>query len=309
MSNAQVGCIIPTYQNRQLLMKHLPAVLDSLRKGDLLTIIEDAGSDDTVEFLKSKYKLESVDLKSDKIVQSKLGIDINAIHAFYPGSIEYDKGKLNVQVFQTTTNVRFGQVVNLAARLTETPYIFICNNDVSPASDTISVLVEQMRADKNIFAAGCLEYSSNKKNDPSGKNELWFERGLFQHRRAAEQTDGETAWVSGGSGLFDRKKWLKLGGFDTQFYPAYWEDIDLSYRAKKANWRVMFTAQTYVLHQHESTHKSIFGDIEMLRISWKNGRYFTWKHSSIFQKLQFLVWQPYWRWQEWNQRSKMLGSS
>ena len=52
-----------------------------------------------------------------------------------------------------------------------------------------------------------------------GKNKLWFEKGIFCHSKADNFKSGETAWACGGSAMFDKKKWLKLGGFNKIYYP------------------------------------------------------------------------------------------
>src|SRR5690606_24971349 len=128
-----------------------------------------------------------------------------------------------------------------------------------------------------------------------GKNVLWFEKGLFQHSKANNFESGETAWASGGSALFSIKKWLVLGGFDDLFYPAYWEDVDLSYRARQNGWKVLFNANAVVYHKHETTNTTVFGNKMIENISWSNSFKFAWKHSNILQKLQFMVWYPYWQ--------------
>ena len=114
---------------------------------------------------------------------------------------------------------------------------------------------------------------------------LWFQNGCFMHQKASDFTSGETAWVSGGSGLFDRERWLELGGFDERFAPAYWEDIDLSYRAKQKGWQVLFESKAIVFHKHESTHKQVFSSKDMENISWQHAAYFVRKHGNVWQRL------------------------
>lgn len=53
-----VSVIIPTYNGLSLLQKHLPAVLDMLRAGDELLIVDDAGHDETLNWLMEQFALE-----------------------------------------------------------------------------------------------------------------------------------------------------------------------------------------------------------------------------------------------------------
>ena len=52
--------------------------------------------------------------------------------------------------------------------------------------------------------------------------------------------------------------WLKLGGMDTLYSPFYWEDIDLSYRAWKSGYQILYDPNIIVEHHHESTIAKYF---------------------------------------------------
>jgi len=116
---------------------------------------------------------------------------------------------------------------------------------------------------------------------------------MFIHSRASKLDSGETAWASGGSALFDLEKWKELGGFDIAFYPAYWEDIDLSMRARKKGWNILFCENAVVDHRHETTNASVFGQKKIDIMSWKNAYLFAWRHMTATQWLQHLIWLPY----------------
>lgn len=117
---------------------------------------------------------------------------------------------------------------------------------------------------------------------------------MFIHSRAEDLRSGPTAWVSGGSGVFDKKKWLEIGGFDRLFYPAYWEDIDLSFQARKRGWKVLFEEKAVVDHNHETTNASVFGQRKMEQMSWRNANKFVWKNGDFWQKFAHILWKPYW---------------
>ena len=270
----RVSVVIPTYNGLHLLQKHLPAVIASLSMDDEMIIVDDCSSDTTVETLTRNYRLTK-DVGSDSI----------------SGSIP--SKKIGIKVVSTTENLRFAGACNLGVSHASNGLIFLLNNDVSPKNDVLSVLVPHFD-DPECFAVGCKEYENTEEGIASGKNILWFERGRFMHKRDPQMHSGETAWVSGGSGVFDKNKWVLLGGFDKRFYPAYWEDIDLSFRARKKGWKVLFEERAIVLHKHESTHKDVFGSKKIEKISFKNGELFTIKHATLRQYLQFLLWRPYW---------------
>ncbi len=264
-----VTVVIPTFNAKHLLMRYCPSVINALSPGDALYIVDDASTDGTAAWAHDTL-----------------------------APLVAEKG-CTFLCITNSKNLRFAASVNKGVAAAQTPLIFLCNNDVELYPDTLTTL-RKVLDDDSVFAASCLEYEQSEAGEWSGKNLLWFARGLFQHSKALTKESGATAWASGGSALFSREKWQQLGGFDPKFYPAYWEDIDLSFRARKRGWKVLFESKAVVLHKHESTHSVVFGTRGIAEMSWKNAFYFTWKNGTLIQKFLFLVWQPYW----WIKRSQ-----
>lgn len=288
MNKTQVAVIIPTFNGRKLLEKHLPNVLSALRNGDELLIIDDASQDETSTWLRFGFSLREQLKPNDA--------DGHGPYELYQGIYGSPSKKIAITLIVNDHNLRFAASVNRAVRHTTKQLVLLLNSDVSPKKSAVTELVRSYSEQAQpIFGIGCLEYEgSDESAEKAGKNVLWFQSGYFMHQKASDFTSGETAWISGGSGLFDRERWLELGGFDERFAPAYWEDIDLSYRAKQKGWQVLFESKAVVFHKHESTHKQVFSSKDMENISWQHAAYFVRKHGNIWQKIAHALWQPYW---------------
>lgn len=285
-----VSIIIPNYNGLSLLDQNLTAVLAAMRKGDELIIIDDASSDQSVAYLIKKFKINQ---NTDQ-TQFKKNI-------LYETNFVSKTSNVKIKLLIHQQNQRFAQSCNHGAVLASNPLIFLLNNDVRPQLDIFKFLIpyfqpNSFQFDQNTFAVSCLEIEENLDNLKGGKNHLWFEKGLFQHCRSKNFQSGETAWASGGSALFDRQKWLKLAGFKLNYRPAYWEDIDLSYRARKKGWKIFFEEKAVVYHNHQSTNIDEFGEDKIKNISWQNADKFSWNNGNIWQKIAFLIWRPYWWW-------------
>lgn len=290
-----VTILIPTFNASELLSSNIPIFLEAAIDNDEVLIIDDASSDDTVSTLIDKYglKLEKIE-KPPVFSQEKYFIGNETLEGTYYTNFSTVKSKrIKITLFKNASNVRFAAAANIGFLLAKHQLVFLCNNDVTPESNTIAELYKTFVIG-SVFGVGCLEYENTKSGEKSGKNKLWFERGLFQHSKAADMNRGETAWVSGGSGLFDRKKWVSLGGFDKRFYPAYWEDIDISFRARKAGYQLFFEPNAVVIHKHETTNSNVFGSKNIEKISFRNSLKFSWKNTNNLQKFVFLFWLPYW---------------
>lgn len=272
-----VSVVIPSYNGRLLMQKHLPAVFKTLVDGDELIVVEDTGPDDTVAWMKKEFSLKEVKAPFE-------GVDA------YKGRYTEKSKNIDVTLLYNQENQRFGVTSNRGVKAAKHSLIFLLNNDVAPHKDCLEYLIPYFK-DSSVFAVGPLEIEHGKKN---GKNKLWFERGMFVHSAGDDLKSGETAWVSGGSGLFDKAKWLEIGGFDRLFYPAYWEDIDLSFQARKRGWKVLFEEKAVVDHNHETTNASVFGKRKMDQMSWNNGTKFAWKNGTFWQRVAFILWKPYW---------------
>lgn len=279
-----ISIVIPTYNGKKLLQKNLPSVLASLQKDDELIIVDDHSTDQTLRYLSRKFKLEFSAIGGDEYGDLEL----------YTAQL---RSKARIKVIYSLDNLRFAGAVNRAVAQVTHKHFLLINNDVSLKPKTIEKLLANFSQKKNLFAVGCLETEPNQGNIQGGKNKLVFNKGLFSHQRAEEFNSGSTAWASGGSAMINRAKWLKLGGFDSDFYPAYWEDIDLSNRAKEQGWQVWFDQEAEVVHNHESTNQPVFGKSYLDKISWRNADRFTAKHAKGKQKIAFYLYKPFWFWQ------------
>lgn len=300
--------LIPTYNGQELLQRYVPKVIEAMGKKDELIIVDDASGDSSVEWLTEQFcKVQSTknNVESNKekgrSKKSKLiSYDITPPFGYFPAKLpelSLLKGKTefghDISIIALANNQRFAAAVNIGFLFANNELVFLLNNDVVPQKTCLDNLHSHF-TQSDVFAVTCLEYESLDKKEISGKNKLWFERGLFHHSKADTFHAGETAWASGGSSLFSKSKWLELKGFDSLFYPAYWEDIDISYRAHKRGWKVFFEPKAIVYHRHETTNIDVFGQKKMMQMSWNHADAFTWKHANTSQKLQFLFWRPYW---------------
>ena len=273
-----ISVVIPSYNGASLLKKHLDSVLKILQAGDELIVVDDASPDhqQTLKYLKERF-----DLKLNKKLKSRAK------------TYQANWSKLNIILALNKENLRFGGAVNLGFKLASQQLVFLINNDVEPSLDVLDFLIPHF-ADQRTFAVTCLEQTGQDPSALAGKNKLWFKQGIFQHSKADNLSFGPTAWAGGGSSLIDRDKFLKLGGFDARYKPAYWEDVDLSFQAKKHGWQVLFEPQAKVTHYHETTNQTVFGQKQIDKMSWLNAKKFTKKNANFWQKIAYYLWRPYW---------------
>lgn len=251
--NYKVSIVIPNWNGKLLLEKNLPSVVVA-SKGAEIIIVDDGSTDDSVQFIKEKF----------------------------PEIILIEKNK----------NEGFSSAVNIGVKRAAGEIVVLLNTDIEPEKNFLESLVTHFQ-DNIVFAVGCLDKSvEGDQIVQRGRGEASWQKGMYIHKKGeVDKTD--TAWVSGGSGAFRKEYWDKLEGMDELFNPFYWEDIDLSYRARKAGYKTLFEPKSVVIHAHdEGVIKSSKKDYEITRVAYRNQFLCIWKNitdwSYIVEHLLFL---------------------
>ncbi|HWO00173.1 MAG TPA: glycosyltransferase [Blastocatellia bacterium] len=270
-----VSIVIPTWNGLGLLQRFLPSVIaaathyakHSPATTEIL-IVDDGSTDETVAWL------------------LQTGFQENG------GQVELDAdpSKPKLRLLRNDRNQGFGEACNRGIEFAAHPLIFLLNNDVETAVDCIAPLVENF-ADASVFAAHCRVFEFDGGRE-CGTGKLGsFSRGFIRvHRsyatldppalepyshsamsatiestgrqRSADATKASThsqsqplysMFAGGGSAMFDRQKFLDVGGFEPLLTPFYWEDVELSYRAWKRGYAVLYEPRSVTCHRVSST--------------------------------------------------------
>lgn len=200
------------------------------------------------------------------------------------------KNYKNIFLIENDKNLGFGLSVNIGVQKSSNNLVMLLNDDVILSDRSYQKAIVQMDNNPKLFAISFAQ----KEKDGSivGKNIVYWKRGLFFHQKADNLKNGENGWAEGGSCIINREIFLDLQGFDPIYKPFYWEDIDLSYQAKKTGYSVMFDPDILVKHYHESTISKFYSKDFIKTISFRNQFLFTWKNSDIKQKIIHLLFLP-----------------
>ncbi len=181
-------------------------------------------------------------------------------------------------VFNNKKNLGFPGNVNKGVKLAKRPYIFLMNSDVILKNDSFKKSINFFKKNKKLFA---IAFSQKEINGQIvGCNQGYFENGLINHTRRSNLNKLVTLnfWAEAGASIFKRKLFINLGMMDEIYRPFYWEDVDLSYRAWKAGYQIIFTKNILVEHHHESTIGKYFDQKRIKKIAFRNQLIFNWKN-------------------------------
>ncbi|HEY8708371.1 MAG TPA: glycosyltransferase family 2 protein [Burkholderiaceae bacterium] len=176
----------------------------------------------------------------------------------------------DVQLIVNTTNVGFGRANNQALPFIAGRYVLLLNTDAFVAPDTLGKTVAYMDAHADCGILGVRLVGRDGTLQPSCRffptpwNVFLQRTGLKRFFPAERMVDDmawdhastrECDWVPGCYYLVRRELIEQLGLFDPRFF-LYSEEVDHCRVAKNAGWKVVFFADTSVIHLGGESAKS-----------------------------------------------------
>lgn len=142
-------------------------------------------------------------------------------------------------------------------------YVFLLNNDAKAAPDSIEKLYEAIKKDKKIgIATGKFLTFDGKKLDSTGDfYSTWglpFPRGRGSTDINAYDELTDIFGGTGGASMYRVELFKDIGIFDEDFF-AYFEDVDLSFRAQLRGWKAKFVPEAKIFHHIGGTSKRLKG--------------------------------------------------
>lgn len=243
-----VSIVIPNWNGVELLEKNIPPLIEALHN--------------------KKNRISEVIIVDDGSTD---------------GSVVYLRENFPlIKVIKHKVNRGFPASVNTGVRTAKSELVCLLNTDVAPNENFLELIFQNFK-DEKVFAVSLHE----KGLGPAIGS---FKEGFIVHYPVPELDKVQnTFWVSGGSGVFRRDIWMSLGGFDENlYYPFYWEDVDICYKAQKRSYKLLWDPKAMVIHEHEATvKKSRFSNRVRKIIVERNHLLFIWKNLTspiLFRK-------------------------
>lgn len=166
---------------------------------------------------------------------------------------DIDKVISNLTIARKETNVRFLRNCNQAAQKARGSYLVFLNNDTQVQKNWLKPLVDLITSDKHIGITGSkLVYADGTLQEAGGI--IWSDGNGWNYGRNDDAMKPEynyvreVDYISGASIMIRKELWDVIGGFDERFAPAYCEDSDLAFQARRQGYKVMYQPQSVVVH-------------------------------------------------------------
>jgi GT2 family glycosyltransferase len=183
------------------------------------------------------------------------------------GSLEFlRKDYSDVQIVVNQQNLGFAGGVNSGIRHAVDQgceFVALLNNDATVEKDWLKQLTATIRAnDHNGIVTSKIVTSDGSHMDSTGDMyTVWglpYPRGRGEPVSSAYDKQTTVFAASGGASIYRVAMLKEIGLFDSDFF-AYYEDVDLSFRAQLADWKVVYEPKALVYHQISATSSKIKG--------------------------------------------------
>ena len=220
----KASVIIATYNGRPYLENCLRSVYDELRSGDELVVVDNASTDGSANLVAERYP--------------------------------------EVRLVCNAQNRGFAAANNQGARLALGRVLVFLNQDTRVAPDWLGALVDGLgrRDTVGLTTSKVLVMSQPDRIQACGQNVhytgLVFARG-FGAAAGSLGGAGPVGAVAGCSFAVRRELWQELGGFDETLY-MYYEETDLSWRARIRGYRSVYVPDSVVYHDYQAGRPTPF---------------------------------------------------
>lgn len=219
-----ISIVIPNYNGRHLLREYLPFTIEAIKNADInyeIIIVDDCSLDDSINFVRLHYP--------------QITLIINKENNGF--SYSCNRG---IEAAQYELILLLNSDVKLNADYFEHQWKYFSK------PDTFGVMgrIIDMQGDRIQDAARMPKF-----------NGLKLKTDYFYYTK---NDDGwlYTFYLSGANALIDAAKLKQIGGFYELFSPFYCEDMELSIRAWKLNWKCYYEHNSVCRHLLSATTKN-----------------------------------------------------
>lgn len=220
--NPSVAVVILNWNGKAFLKQFLPGILRSEYDNLQVIVGDNASTDDSVEFLEANFPA--------------------------------------VKIIKNDLNYGFAGGYNKVLERVEADYLILLNSDVEVTPNWIKPVIELMESDAQIAAAQPkIKWHGNKNQfeyagAAGGYLDIYaypFCRGrlfnVYEFDSGQYNEQKEIFWASGAAFFIKSKYWKAAGGLDADLF-AHMEEIDLCWRLKNMDYKIMYCPDSEVYH-------------------------------------------------------------
>jgi GT2 family glycosyltransferase len=223
----------------------------------LITVLNWNGAEDTIECIHSLQKQSFNDFDILVVDNGSKSNDYENLSVI--------KNIANVTMIRKERNLGFAGGVNVGIQHAldhDYKFVALFNNDATADVNWLKNLVKGFEQDDSIAAVtGLLLHQDGTTIDSTGDYySIWgmpFPRSRGLQTKTAPQSEYVFS-ATGGATLYKTSLFKEIGLFDESFF-AYYEDVDVSFRAQLAGHKIYYNKSAIAYHKQGATSSKIPG--------------------------------------------------
>jgi GT2 family glycosyltransferase len=164
-----------------------------------------------------------------------------------------------VRFVRNESNLGFAGGVNKAFASTSAPYVLILNPDVGVRNGVVGRMQRFLDAHPKAAAiGGHVGENYFPRHLPTAASLIRENLGL--RKRPKEQFAEEPYEIEQAAAaalMIRRTAYLEVGGFDSRFFPAWYEDVDFCKQLQSTGWKIYFDPTAQFLHEGGYSAKAL----------------------------------------------------
>lgn len=197
-----------------------------------------------------------------------------------------------VHLIRNELNLGFGAGNNVGLEAATGELLIVLNQDTVVQPGWLGALVEAFQ-DPAVGLVGCkILFPDGKTIQHAGGYLLWpiaegKHYGIGERDKGQYDESREVEYVTGAALAMRRATYARIGGFDEQFFPGYYEDTDLCLRARHAGFKILYWPPALVHHhqggsfEHRPYHQQY--------LIFRNQVRFIFKHCTVDEILDSFI--------------------
>lgn len=164
-----------------------------------------------------------------------------------------------IRVLRNAHNLGFIGNVNAGAAAATGDYLLILNNDTMMRPGALDALLDTFDQHANVGLVGAKLLNADGSVQEAG-GIVWRDGSAWNWGRGQNREDPRFNFVrdadycSGAALAIRRELFAALGGFDSYYAPAYYEDTDLAFRIRQRGLRVLYQPAAEIFHLEGVSH-------------------------------------------------------
>lgn len=237
-----VSIVIPNYNGRHLLQEYLPYTVQAIVQAGTayeIIIVDDCSKDESVAFIKSAYP--------------------------------------QVKLIVNPENKGFSYSCNRGIEAAQHELILLLNSDVKLSPDYFDAQWKYfLRWDTFGVMGRIIDMEGDRIQDAARVPKFNGFKLKTDYFCYSDDKDDRlyTFYLSGANALISTEKLKQIGGFYELFSPFYCEDMELSVRAWRLNWKCYYEHQSVCRHQVSASTKNYETAKKIKSIYFRNRFYF-----------------------------------